>query len=363
MRSLKKDQRFEVLKWKALVCGDQSPLMFGRAMETSRGWESERDAQFPLDIILALSKRANIWKFVLGTNGDRQPQKIDIRIGVAMSSSDDTESVDDGDPTYEDAKNAQYNTKATLTFERRHKNDTTYEAKTMHIDAIGQFIWLVVYGPHEGATVQLSEISIYGYTNIDPNPDTVAKRRKEQQKLEKDAVAEKEAMELNAAGNGIDKLSISSASGRAPPSRDSMRSGGSGDYKIKTMDYSSANDGVKSDGGDGDGSLGGDPLTAVRTVKKILEKKGRRARGEDKEITAQTCKRAVQRLDEYEERIKDLLTKRSKALENDDFDYAERFRLAAIDCRDTVFRVIHLDLLLDEDDLESLGMASKWAKT
>ena len=34
-----------------------------------------------------------------------------------------------------------------------------------------------------------------------------------------------------------------------------------------------------------------------------------------------------------------------------------------IDCRDTVFRSIHLDLLLNSEELRSMGTQSKWSES
>uniref|UniRef100_A0AC34G7L3 Uncharacterized protein n=1 Tax=Panagrolaimus sp. ES5 TaxID=591445 RepID=A0AC34G7L3_9BILA len=120
---------------------------------------------------------------------------------------------------------------------------------------------------------------------------------------------------------------------------------------------------------DGDGlkqseeKLGSEPLTSVRTIKNILKEKMVKANVNDKIIEATACRRGIDRLDEYDERIVELKKKMSKALQYNDNEYAERYRLAMIDCRDTVFRAIHLDLLLNSEELRSLGAESKWSES
>eukprot|EP00081_Caenorhabditis_elegans_P005089 NP_001254164.1 Uncharacterized protein CELE_F28C6.9 [Caenorhabditis elegans] len=109
-------------------------------------------------------------------------------------------------------------------------------------------------------------------------------------------------------------------------------------------------------------NLSGDPLTSVRTIRRVLEQKMEKANFDGKTIQATVCLRAIQRIDEYEARIEDLATRRSKALEVGDLNMAERHRLAMIDCRDTVFRAVHVDLLLDRDEvLRAIGVQSEWA--
>ncbi|EGT41022.1 hypothetical protein CAEBREN_30158 [Caenorhabditis brenneri] len=108
-------------------------------------------------------------------------------------------------------------------------------------------------------------------------------------------------------------------------------------------------------------NLSGDPLTSIRTIRRVLEQKMEKANFDGKTIQATICLRAIQRIDEYEARIEELARRRSKALEVSDLQMAERHRLAMIDCRDTVFRAVHVDLLLDRDELRAIGVQSEWA--
>ncbi|KHJ80039.1 hypothetical protein OESDEN_20296, partial [Oesophagostomum dentatum] len=67
---------------------------------------------------------------------------------------------------------------------------------------------------------------------------------------------------------------------------------------------------------------------------------------EEREVEATVCLRATQRLAEYEKMLEDLSQRRSNALVHNETEQAERILMAMADCRDTVFRAIHVDLLL-----------------
>ncbi|KHJ82573.1 hypothetical protein OESDEN_17733, partial [Oesophagostomum dentatum] len=67
---------------------------------------------------------------------------------------------------------------------------------------------------------------------------------------------------------------------------------------------------------------------------------------EDREVEATVCLRATQRLAEYEKMLEDLSQRRSNALVHNETEQAERILMAMADCRDTVLRAIHVDLLL-----------------
>lgn len=81
--------------------------------------------------------------------------------------------------------------------------------------------------------------------------------------------------------------------------------------------------------------MSSEPLTSVRMVRSILQKKRsqslkvwipRRPQRsldfqDDKDVEATVCLRAIERLDEYEERIESLKTKMSRALQNNDNEY------------------------------------------
>ncbi|KAE9551583.1 hypothetical protein FO519_005190 [Halicephalobus sp. NKZ332] len=340
-----KKQNFEELKWKAVVVGDESPRRFQRAMQSSKGWESENSSRFPMDIILSFPKPVNIWKFVVGCSDSCLPTKIEVRVGISQDGAppEDSEEDEEKEPTYEDAKKAKYLKRSTVTFEKRHPAEKTFEAKTLFMDVIGQFVWIILYEPYEGDMVHLKELSIYGYTNIHPSPEQVAERKK------RDKEVEKEAKKLEKEKEKTDSNS-EKASSVANFDDD-------GDYKSQSRPYSSQGDGFSTSGD----ALGSEPLASVRLIKQVLIEKRQKAMSNDRVVEANTCKRAVERLDEYEERLVEMKKKMSQAMQAKDYDYAERYRLAMIDSRDTVFRAIHLDLLLNQDELRSLGAKSKWA--
>ncbi|KAK6043974.1 hypothetical protein COOONC_18522 [Cooperia oncophora] len=111
----------------------------------------------------------------------------------------------------------------------------------------------------------------------------------------------------------------------------------------------------------GDGGLAGDPLSTIRIVKRILTEKMQKAKEEDRLVEEVVCRRATQRLTEYEAIVEDLANRRSNALVYNKTEQAEKLRLAMIDSRDTVFRAIHVDLLLGPDELRAIGASSSWA--
>jgi hypothetical protein len=79
------------------------------------------------------------------------------------------------------------------------------------------------------------------------------------------------------------------------------------------------------------------------------------------EVEATLCKRAIESLSRYEKDMVEIRSKMSEALQHENADEAQRQELALIDCRDTAFRVVHLDLLLDRAELRAIGVESKWA--
>ena len=147
---------------------------------------------------------------------------MEVRVGVPQEASE-SDSEEEKEPKYEDAKKAKYIKKSTLTFERRHPAEKSFESKTLFMDVVGQFVWMIIYGPYEGNMIHLKELSIYGYTNIHPSPEEVAERKKVEKEIEK----EKEQ---------IEEERKSTASSNRPSSIQSLRS--NEDYKSQSMPYS-----------------------------------------------------------------------------------------------------------------------------
>lgn len=97
--------------------------------------------------------------------------------------------------------------------------------------------------------------------------------------------------------------------------------------------------------------LGEDPLTSVRTLRNVLRKKRIQAEQEDRMVEASMCRRACERLDEAEDDITELKKKHSSALIHSDTATADRHRQAMCDIRDTAFRAVHADLLLERNEV------------
>ncbi|GMS87146.1 hypothetical protein PENTCL1PPCAC_9321 [Pristionchus entomophagus] len=108
-------------------------------------------------------------------------------------------------------------------------------------------------------------------------------------------------------------------------------------------------------------NLATDPLSTLRMVKRVLMRKMESALERGFDVEANTCRRAIQRLEEYEARMEDLDERRADALIHNDQIEARRIENTMADCRDTCFRSIHVDLLLSKSELRSIGVASAWA--
>ncbi|PAV59781.1 hypothetical protein WR25_24079 [Diploscapter pachys] len=108
--------------------------------------------------------------------------------------------------------------------------------------------------------------------------------------------------------------------------------------------------------------MGGDALSSLRVVRNALAEKMHRSNKIGKTVEASMCKRAIQRLDEYEGKIEDLAVRRNNALVVGDDEMAQRHQLGMQDCRDTAMRTAHVDLLLGRDELKAIGVQSDWTE-
>uniref|UniRef100_A0A0N4UJ15 Reverse transcriptase domain-containing protein n=1 Tax=Dracunculus medinensis TaxID=318479 RepID=A0A0N4UJ15_DRAME len=95
-----------------------------------------------------------------------------------------------------------------------------------------------------------------------------------------------------------------------------------------------------------------------RSINRVFEGQNN---SEGKNIEAMMCQQAVEKLNEYEGRLTDLKMKMTDSLKWNNIDDALRYHLAMRDCRDTAFRIIHVDLLLNSDQLRAFGISSKWS--
>lgn len=55
---------------------------------------------------------------------------------------------EDDDPTYETARSASYDLKATMRFEKRNTDLEEKETKVAFVDSECQYIWLLFHAPH-----------------------------------------------------------------------------------------------------------------------------------------------------------------------------------------------------------------------
>ncbi|TKR80249.1 hypothetical protein L596_014351 [Steinernema carpocapsae] len=305
------------LDFRVIVAGAENPKEFHSALISNDGWTSEKSSEFPLDIVLGLEKPANIYKIQIDVADENAPSEIDVQIG----SYKDNQAVE---PNYENASGADYIKKGVMRFTKKSAKEPLADSQLLYVDSHGQFIWLVLDEPNNRDStrthISLQRLKIFGYKQKYEKP-------REKTKAPKSSSPENQS-----------KPKKSNAS------REDMR-------------FSSEGDGLSMN----NNMLAGDPLTSLRIVKKVLGDKRENALKEDKGVEASMCLRAIERMAEYEKRIEKLKSKMSEALIKGNSAMAEKHRLAMSDCRDTVFRAVHIDLLLNRSELRSIGVDSQWS--
>ncbi|EGT53334.1 hypothetical protein CAEBREN_30600 [Caenorhabditis brenneri] len=270
-----------------------------------------------MDIVIGLDKIANVYKVVIDADEALTPSKVTIRVGRGKLTSE---------LSYKNARVAKYQKPVTLEFFRRERS----ASRNAFTDAVGQYIWISIEKPiplslNPHGQIQINKLTVLGY----PLPEEMLRGTPIPE-----AVGAVEETDDDVASLKMEKLELET---KGVPKKE---------QKVERHSYEGDGMSMKEET-----NLSGDPLTSIRTIRRVLEQKMEKANFDGKTIQATICLRAIQRTDEYEARIEDLARRRSKALEVGDLQMAERHRLAMIDCRDTVFRAVHVDLLLDRDEV------------
>ncbi|KAK0403712.1 hypothetical protein QR680_017081 [Steinernema hermaphroditum] len=304
----------EELAFRTIVVGSDDTKGFQRALQSRAGWTSDSEPEFPIDVVVGLERPANIYKVVVEVIDENAPSEIDVSVGSHPGS-------ETAEVNYEGASGADYKKKGKIRFTQKSKKEPLEDSQALFVDCHGQFLWLALDGPNhpkaKGDQVSLHRLKIFGYKGSHEKPrERRSPKESEPPKKKETKRRDEEAMRFSSEGDGLS---------------------------------------MPAD------QLGEDPLTSLRIVKKVLGDKRQKALNEDKAVEASMCLRAIDRMEEYEKRIEKLKSKMSDALFKGDTVMAEKHRLAAADCRDTVFRATHVDLLLDRSELRSIGVESKWA--
>ncbi|CAD6191406.1 unnamed protein product [Caenorhabditis auriculariae] len=314
------------LYWKTLVLGSHYPEEF-----TGGRFKSVPTDKFPIDIVIGLEQLSNVYKVVIEPDDDLIPSKVSVRIGQGDVNLE---------TDYKNARLAKYRKPVQMEFHQRGRSMSRLETKKAFTDAVGQYVWITVHKPLESnlnphKLVAIKKLTILGYPFS--KEDILKMMKFEEPEEEKDFKR---------------PISSSSAVSNKPRTPDVKP-------KVHVERYSYEGDGMKTNS---NSPLGDDPLSSLRTIRRVLIDKMNRSTEEGRSIEATVCLRATQRIDEYEARIEDLAIRRSNALTLGDSQLAERHRLAMIDCRDTVLRAVHIDLLLDRDELRAIGVQSQWTE-
>ncbi|KAI6184177.1 hypothetical protein M3Y97_00568300 [Aphelenchoides bicaudatus] len=296
---------YETLEFFPLVVGHEEPEIFSEGLQYD-GWMSEADARYPIDVILGFEHVSNVYKVYLTVADHLVPSKVEILVGKGRNREEDEE------PTYLTARKAAFELKATMRFDKRRTDMEERETKVGFIDSECQYLWLLFYAPHPSSLNQTNQIRISGLT-----------------------------VEGYKLGAWLEILKVVELVEFLPFLGSSVSDG----------------DGWRSNGE----NLAADPLMAIRLVRNLLKKKRKRSLKRGRDVEATVCQRAIETLNGYEKQMTEIRSKMSEALQQENVEEAKKQELALIDCRDTAFRVIHLDLLLEKTELRAIGVQSKWS--
>ncbi|CAD5215849.1 unnamed protein product [Bursaphelenchus xylophilus] len=324
------------LDWVPLLVGKESPQYFSEGIQHLEGWISEPNPEYPVEILLGLEYISNVYKLEITVVDHLLPEKIEVRVGRGEQL--------DRDMTYKSAREAAYELKGTVMFEKPTSKNVDPETKTVFIDYEAQYVWLTIFEPlrnrlNRTNQVRIGSLALYGYpmdkTKYTPLTPGTANTR----------------TQLTTRGSGSSFVSVFSLTNSMGPG-DLV--GEDDDNAIGVI----GNEGFKSFGD----NLASDPLVSIRVAKRVLGRRIEKAERRGLDVQATVIQRAIERLNEYETKMLEMKSKMSTALTERDYEEAKKQFLSMIDARDLAFRVIHLDLLLGKEELRSLGVESTWVQ-
>ncbi|KAI6228014.1 hypothetical protein M3Y95_00577700 [Aphelenchoides besseyi] len=346
------------LNWIPLVVGREEPSVFSEGInDYEGGWISEPDSSYPIDVILAFPHVCDVHKLRIG-GIDMLPRKIEISAGRAKR--------EDPDPTHETARHADFRRRAVIRFGPQTPADEAEEeadVKDVFIGSEAQYLWLLLHAPYphkenHSNQIRLTTLTIEGYKIRQPTKTrqsrsvtrdlqtpprrllTVESEFKQRDLIESRGHRTRTAEEDRRSIRSLAMTPLSPR--RRPRSIDSI--GGKSERSMKIP-------------GPAIGNLDttDDPLASIRLVRNAVAERRRRAQRRGRDIEATVCRRAIERLDASATEIRQLRAKLEDARQRRDPVEIERLTLALKDCRDTTFRIIHADLLLDDSELQAIG--------
>ncbi|KAI1699653.1 hypothetical protein DdX_17198 [Ditylenchus destructor] len=376
------------LKWKALVVGKGMPAEFEKALKKGPvGWTSEKSAEYPVDIILGLYREAHILKVEIGVESlmTHYTRKFQITIGrkaeesprieEGSSDSDDSESskeTRDEIPTYESAKECAYIEQGSISFSLRDPEDKRLEIKKQIMDKdsnIGQYLWMVVHGPHttgveklpedpvehptvgknltgailspEGERpveaiggnpdnqVHISELTIYGIPVREKVKRSSLRKRRAHSRPSRRRRSSSHSSERSG-GSSLERFSLShwteERGFRRPRSQSPRRfyptDPGSGRESPEAYSHAGGIDlGMPGLDLSTTKAFVSDPLEMLQVIRDLLANKRRTLLKKGREVEAQFCKRAVERMRQDERKMRELKAKLTAAEISHDRNY------------------------------------------
>ncbi|VDD88544.1 unnamed protein product [Enterobius vermicularis] len=273
----------EELRWNITFVNCDTPENFESQMRDQGGWISMPRPSYPIQVIIGLHSLAVVNKIIIEPVDERIPKAIEFSVGTSESNSEYAHS---------SFKNVSFQSCGTLTLPVRSRAEKFVEAETFFLEKMCNCVRLNILEPHGVQNnpknqVGIAKIAVLGSSaNEDYNQSRG--RVNERSKLQ--------------TGNSAMRGGFSSPVGTS--------------RTIDSKDNNSyrEHDGFASTGG----LLAEDPLTCVRTIRKVINERLEFARKTDREVMMTMCKRAIDRFDECEMRLVKIKSVMSKALASGD---------------------------------------------